>query len=215
MLRKSRVLASEFFTGGVLPVLRKLQTIIQGVYSLCCVSLRTKTVSFQDEDQHKVIAMEKTVLVKKLKEKAILPTYGTEFSAGADLYACLTEPVAIKPGEAFLVPTGLSMEIPEGFAGLIFARSGLATKQGLAPANKVGVIDADYRGEILVCLLNHSMEERTVLPGQRIAQMVITPYLQAMWQEAQELPETARGSGGFGSTGAFENPDPPGGAGKS
>ena len=141
------------------------------------------------------------VSVKKLNENAILPTYGTEYSAGADLYACIEEPVTIGPGEAFLVHTGLSVAIPEGYAGLIFARSGLAVKQGLAPSNKVGVIDADYRGEIMVSLYNHSGESRIVEPGERIAQMVITPFLKADWQESEELSETERGAGGFGSTG--------------
>jgi len=141
--------------------------------------------------------------VKKLNDKAILPTYGTEFSAGADLYACLEEPVTVMPGEAYLVHTGLAMEIPAGYAGLIFARSGLAVKQGLAPSNKVGVIDADYRGEIMVSLYNHSKEMRQISPGERIAQIVITPFLAAQWEEVQELQETQRGAGGFGSTGKF------------
>ena len=139
--------------------------------------------------------------MKKLYPAAKLPTYGTEYSAGADLYACLETPVTIAPGESYLVPTGLSMEIPAGYAGLIFARSGLAVKQGLAPANKVGVIDPDYRGEVLVALLNHSAKERTVEPGERIAQLVITPFLTAQWVETEELQETVRGTGGFGSTG--------------
>ena len=143
------------------------------------------------------------IAVKKLDEKAILPTYGTEYSAGADLYACLEEPVTIAPGEAFLVHTGLAMEIPEGYAGLVFARSGLAVKQGLAPSNKVGVIDADYRGEVMVSLYNHSKEARIIEPGERIAQLVITPFLSAQWEEVPELCETVRGAGGFGSTGKF------------
>ena len=143
------------------------------------------------------------VAVKKLIDKAVLPTYGTEFSAGADLYACLEEPVTVMPGEAYLVHTGLAMEIPAGYAGLIFARSGLAVKQGLAPSNKVGVIDADYRGEIMVSLYNHSKEMRQISPGERIAQIVITPFLAAQWEEVQELQETQRGAGGFGSTGKF------------
>ncbi len=139
--------------------------------------------------------------VKKLDEKAILPTYGSAFSAGADLYACLSEPVVIAPGEAVLIHTGLAMEIPIGYAGLIFARSGLATKQGLAPSNKVGVIDPDYRGEVMVSLFNHSKEERTIEHGERIAQLVLTPFLTASWNEVDELNETVRGAGGFGSTG--------------
>ena len=144
---------------------------------------------------------EQTIQIQKLNENAVLPTYGTVFSAGADLYACMDSPVSIPSGEAVLIHTGLAMAIPEGYAGLVFARSGLATKQGLAPSNKVGVIDADYRGEVMVSLYNHSKEERKVEPGERIAQIVITPYLKADWQIADTLPETGRGSGGFGSTG--------------
>jgi dUTP pyrophosphatase len=137
----------------------------------------------------------------KLNEKAIIPTYGTEFSAGADLYACLESPITIKPGETFLVKTGIAMEVPVGFAGLIYARSGLASKKGLAPANKVGVVDSDYRGEIMVALHNHSLADATVEPSERIAQMVITPYLMAEYEEVAELGDTVRGEGGFGSTG--------------
>ncbi|MGI6072063.1 MAG: dUTP diphosphatase [Lachnospiraceae bacterium] len=139
--------------------------------------------------------------IKKLNENAVIPAYGSEYSAGADLYACLDKPVTIKAGEAYLVHTGFAMEIPEGFAGLIFARSGLATKKGLAPSNKVGVIDADYRGEIMVSLFNHSKEDRVVEPGERIAQLVIIPFLNADWNEVDELSKTVRGKGGFGSTG--------------
>lgn len=139
--------------------------------------------------------------IKKLDEKAILPTYGSEFSAGADLYACLEEAVTIEPGEAVLIHTGIAMEIPVGYAGLIYARSGLATKKGLAPSNKVGVVDADYRGEIMVSLFNHSKEARVVEHGERVAQLVIAPFITAEWNEVEELNETARGEGGFGSTG--------------
>ena len=139
--------------------------------------------------------------VKKLDERAILPTYGSEYSAGADLYACLDEAVTIQPGEAVLIHTGLAMEIPEGYAGLIYARSGLATKKGLAPSNKVGVVDPDYRGEIMVSLFNHSKEERVVEHGERSAQLVIAPFLTASWNVVEELEETVRGAGGFGSTG--------------
>lgn len=141
------------------------------------------------------------VNIKKLKENAIIPTYGSEYAAGADLYACLEESVTIKAGETYLVKTGIAMEIPEGFAGLIYARSGLATKKGLAPANKVGVIDADYRGEIMVPLHNHSRQEAVVEPGERMAQIVITPFLAAQFIETEELEETVRGEQGFGSTG--------------
>ena len=141
------------------------------------------------------------VNIKKLNDRAILPTYGSAFSAGADLYACLEEPVAIEPGEAVLIHTGLAMEIPVGYAGLIYARSGLASKKGLAPSNKVGVVDADYRGEIMVSLFNHSKESRTIEHGERIAQLVITPFLSVDWNEVDSLEDTERGAGGFGSTG--------------
>ena len=145
--------------------------------------------------------MSTPVAVKKLRSGAKLPTYGSEFAAGADLYACLEEPVTIRPHETFLVPTGLSLEIPVGWAGMIHARSGMATKRDLAPANKVGVIDSDYRGEIMVSLHNHGEKEQTVEPGERIAQLVIMPYLTAQFFEAETLSDTVRGEGGFGSTG--------------
>ena len=141
------------------------------------------------------------IKVKKLRPGAQLPTYGTEFSAGADLYACLEEPVTIAPGETKKIPTGLAMEIPIGCAGLIYARSGLGTRQGLAPANKVGVVDSDYRGEFMVFLHNHSAETRTVSHGDRVAQLVVTPVFTPGFQEAGELSDTLRGDGGFGSTG--------------
>lgn len=138
---------------------------------------------------------------KKLNENAVTPTYGTEFSAGADLYACEGGEVTIEPGESKLIQTGLSLEIPVGYAGLIYARSGIATKRGLAPANKVGVIDSDYRGEIMVCLFNHSKTAQTIADKERIAQLVITPFLQVEYCEKDELSDTVRGEGGFGSTG--------------
>ena len=141
------------------------------------------------------------VKFKKLFENAICPTYGTEFSAGADLYALADDDIVIKAGETTLVHTGIAVEIPQGYVGLIYARSGLATKKGLAPANKVGVIDADYRGELMVALYNQSKEERTVSAGERIAQLVIAPFLKAEFEEAEELTDTVRGEGGFGSTG--------------
>lgn len=141
------------------------------------------------------------VRVKKLNQNAILPTYGSECAAGADLYACNTEEITIKSGETVLVHTGIALEIPVGFAGLIYARSGIATKRGLAPANKVGVIDSDYRGEIMVALHNHSDKEQTIAVGERIAQLVITPYITAVFCESEELDDTVRGAGGFGSTG--------------
>ena len=145
--------------------------------------------------------MNAPVAVKKLRPNAVLPTYGSEFAAGADLYACLDTPVTIGSHETVLIPTGLSFEIPVGWAGMIHARSGLATKRHLAPANKVGVIDSDYRGEVMVSLHNHSQQPQTVEPGERIAQMVIMPYLTASFFEAEELSDTVRGEGGFGSTG--------------
>ncbi len=141
------------------------------------------------------------VEIKKLNDKAILPTYGSEYAAGADLYACLDEEITINPHETVLVPTGLAIELPLGYAGLIYARSGLATKKGLAPANKVGVVDCDYRGEVKVALHNHSAVAQTVAAGERVAQLVITPYLTAEFVEKDELSETVRGVGGFGSTG--------------
>ena len=141
------------------------------------------------------------VSVKRLDPRAKLPAYGSAAAAGADLYALTDGPVTIAPGQTELIHTGLSLAIPQGYVGLVYARSGLATRQGLAPANKVGVIDADYRGELMVSLHNHSGEERTVNTGDRIAQLVIAPYLTARFQEAEELDDTQRGSGGFGSTG--------------
>ncbi|MBE5942614.1 MAG: dUTP diphosphatase [Lachnospiraceae bacterium] len=141
------------------------------------------------------------VPIKKLDEKAIIPTYGSAYAAGADLYACLDETVTIAPGETLLIHTGIAMEIPAGYAGLIYARSGLASKKGLAPANKVGVVDADYRGEIMVALHNHSNVAASVEPQERIAQLVITPYLTAQFEETDNLSDTVRGAGGFGSTG--------------
>ncbi len=138
---------------------------------------------------------------KKLNENAVTPTYGSEFAAGADLYACEGGEVSIGAGETKLIHTGLSLEIPEGYAGLIYARSGIATKRGLAPANKVGVIDSDYRGEIMVSLHNHSGVTQTIADKERVAQLVITPFLKVEYSEADELSDTVRGDGGFGSTG--------------
>ena len=142
-----------------------------------------------------------TVKFKKLSKNAICPTYGTEFSAGADLYALCENDIVITPGETVLIHTGIAVEIPEGYVGLIYARSGLATKKGLAPANKVGVIDADYRGELMVALYNQSKEERSITAGERIAQLVIAPFLKAEFEEVNDLTDTLRGEGGFGSTG--------------
>lgn len=138
---------------------------------------------------------------KKLDKRAQMPSYGTEYAAGADLYACMEEPLAIAAGATEFVHTGIAMEIPEGLVGLVYARSGLACKKGLAPANKVGVIDSDYRGEIMVALHNHSGEDITIDKGERVAQIVIAPYLYARYKEVEELEETVRGEGGFGSTG--------------
>lgn len=141
------------------------------------------------------------VKIKKLRENAIIPTYGSEFAAGADLYACLDESVTIDVGETKLIPMGIALSIPVGFAGLIYARSGLASKRGLAPANKVGVVDSDYRGEVMVALHNHGKEAQIIEAGERIAQMVIAPYIAANFILSDELDETVRGEGGFGSTG--------------
>ncbi len=143
----------------------------------------------------------KTIRVKKLHPNAKLPTYGSLEAAGADLYACLEEAVTIQPGEIFWVPTGIALEVPKGCAGLVYARSSMGAKRGLAPANKVGVIDSDYRGEIRVVLLNHSKQPQTLEPGERVAQFIITPVLQPAYEEVTELTDTDRGAGGFGSTG--------------
>ncbi len=152
--------------------------------------------------EKRLTMIQANVPIKKLNDNAVLPTYGSEYAAGADLYACINEEVHFAPGETKLIKTGLAMEIPAGYAGLIYARSGLASKKGLAPANKVGVIDADYRGEIMVALHNHSTVSVSIEPQERIAQLVITPYLTAHFEETQELSDTVRGTGGFGSTGS-------------
>lgn len=142
-----------------------------------------------------------TVKIKKLNPHAVIPAYGSSFSAGADLYACLEHDTTIAPGETAMIPTGLALEIPENYAGLVYARSGLASKRGLAPANKVGVIDSDYRGELIVALYNHGPAPQTVCPGERIAQLVVTPVLPCDFVETETLTDTLRGVGGFGSTG--------------
>ena len=141
------------------------------------------------------------IQLKKLKENALLPTRGSEHAAGYDLYACLEEDVLIAPGHTVKIGTGLAVAVPEGFFGAVFARSGLASKEGLRPANCVGVCDSDYRGEYIIALHNDSGMERTVRHGDRIAQLVILPFLPAEFEECDSLPETARGAGGFGSTG--------------
>lgn len=140
------------------------------------------------------------IKIKKLKKNAVIPTKGSPFAAGSDLYSAEND-LVIEAGKTAMIGTGLAMEIPEGYAGLVYARSGLACKEGLAPANKVGVIDSDYRGEIKVALHNHSSERKTVKKGERIAQIVITPFLSADFCEAEQLNQTVRGEGGFGSTG--------------
>ena len=144
--------------------------------------------------------MEK-ILVKKLNPAAMLPVYGTAEAAGADLCACLPSPVTVAPSETVWIPTGIALAVPRGCAGLVYARSGMACKRGLAPANKVGVIDSDYRGEITVVLHNHGTEAQTIHHGDRVAQLVITPVLTPGFAETASLDDTARGEGGFGSTG--------------
>lgn len=139
--------------------------------------------------------------IKRLNENAIVPKYASEYAAGADLYACIDEEEVILPGTTKLIKTGIALEIPVGYAAFIYARSGLASKKGLAPANKVGVVDCDYRGEVMVALHNHSNKEQSVLPGERVAQMVIAPYVTADFEVVEELSETVRGEGGFGSSG--------------
>lgn len=141
------------------------------------------------------------IKIKKLSENAKLPRYGSEFAAGADLYACEPTPVVLLSGETKFIHTGIALELPEGYAGLVYARSGLACKQDLAPANKVGVVDCDYRGEVMVALHNHGKEVRTVSGGDRIAQLVVAPVIHADFEEAETLSDTVRGVGGFGSTG--------------
>ena len=146
--------------------------------------------------------MNVSVNIKKLHEKAIIPRYGSEYAAGADIYACIDEgSVELEPGQTVLVHTGIAMEIPQGLVGWVYARSGLATKRGLAPANKVGVIDCDYRGELMVSLYNQSNTVQTIEHGERIAQLVIAPYYTAVFEETDRLSDTVRGEGGFGSTG--------------
>lgn len=142
-----------------------------------------------------------TIRVKKLHPNAVLPTYGSAEAAGADLYACLDEPVTVEPGKTAWIPVGFAMEVPRGCAGFVYARSGMACKKGLAPANKVGVIDSDYRGPVTVVLYNHGDEPQTITHGERIAQMVITPVLTPAYEEADDLSDSVRGQGGFGSTG--------------
>ena len=142
------------------------------------------------------------ISVKKLDERAVLPTYGSQYAAGADLYAICEGTTTFAPGETKLIHTGLAMEIPIGLVGLIYARSGLASKKGLAPANKVGVIDSEYRGEIMVARHNHGNIPQTITDGERIAQIVFAPFYAANFNVVDELADTARCTGGFGSTGS-------------
>ncbi len=143
----------------------------------------------------------KLIAVKRLREGAKLPAFGSEGAAGADLCACLDAPITIQPGQTAFIPTGLAMMLPDGHVGLVCARSGLACKSGIAPANKVGVIDSDYRGEFIVALHNHSQSPYTVNHGDRIAQLLVIPVLHTTFFETDVLSETVRGEGGFGSTG--------------
>lgn len=138
---------------------------------------------------------------KKLDPRAVAPSYGSEYAAGADLHAILDAPIIIRPHESVLIHTGIAVAIPVGYVGLVYARSGIACKRDLAPSNKVGVIDADYRGEIMVSLHNHGTVDQTVEPNERIAQMVITPIYSSIYEEVDNLDDTERGTGGFGSTG--------------
>ncbi len=141
------------------------------------------------------------IQIKKLRENAIIPTRGSEQAAGYDLYACIDEEVTVKAHTTQKIGTGIAVAVPDGYFGAIFARSGLAAKQGLRPANCVGVADSDYRGEYIVALHNDTDEDKLVEPGERIAQMVVMPYLSVEFDEVSELDETQRGAGGFGSTG--------------
>lgn len=136
-----------------------------------------------------------------MNDLAIIPKKGSEEAAGVDLHACITESIYVSPHETVKIDTGIAVELPKGTFGAIFARSGLATKEGLAPANKVGVIDSDYRNSIIVALHNHSNMSRVINPGERIAQLVVIPYIPIEFKEVDKLSDTERGLGGFGSTG--------------
>ena len=144
--------------------------------------------------------MKQQIKIKKLKDNVVLPTYGSDKAAGADLHACTYNNIIILPHTTAMIPTGLAMELPEGYFGAIFARSGLAVKQGLRPANCVGVVDEDYRGEVMVALHNDTDKVEIIFPNERIAQLVLLPYTQCDFVE-DKLSETERGDGGFGSTG--------------
>lgn len=153
--------------------------------------------------------MSQTLKFKKTDPRAVIPARSTPGAAGYDMCACLEVPVTIYPGETVMIPTGIAMEIPLGVAGLIFPRSGMASKRGLAPANKVAVIDPDYRGEIFIALLNHGKVHQVIQPGDRIAQMLFVPYFAPELEEVETLTETKRGEGGFGSTGTAAQPEQP------
>ena len=141
--------------------------------------------------------------IKKLNDNAIIPTRGSEYAAGYDLYACVESPITIPSHRTEKIGTGLSIEIPNGYFGAIFARSGLATKQGLRPANCVGVCDSDYRGEYIIALHNDTDEAKLIMPGERIAQLVVMPFLEVEFNEVNELGNTQRGNKGFGDSGRF------------
>lgn len=141
------------------------------------------------------------IKIKRLKEDAVIPTHGSKYSAGYDLSACVDRPITIPAHETVKIGTGLAIEVPEGYFGAIVARSGLSTKQGLRPANCLGVCDSDFRGEYIVALHNDLNEAQLIMPGQRIAQLIVIPYLPVEFVEVDVLTETERGSGGFGSTG--------------
>lgn len=145
--------------------------------------------------------MHMKINVKKVRESAKLPTYGSQYAAGADLYACTEGEIEIAPHSTAMIPTGIALELPVGYAGFIYARSGLASKRGLAPANKVGVVDCDYRGEVIVALHNHGESAQKIAAGERVAQLVVAPYITADFEDVDELSSTERGAGGFGSTG--------------
>ena len=145
----------------------------------------------------------KTVNVKRIRDNAVIPAKGSGSAAGYDLYACMDKPVFIRPSETVMIGTGLALELPDGTFGAVVARSGIAVKRGLAPANKIGVIDSDYRGECMVALHNHSAETQWVNPDERIAQLLVLPYVDVDFVESKDLSETERGEGGFGSTGVY------------
>ena len=141
------------------------------------------------------------IKIKKLKPNATIPSKGSQFSAGFDLHACITNSIKIEPGSTVKIPTGFALEIPNGYAGFVFARSGLATKSGLAPANKVGVCDSDYRGEYVVAIHNHGKMTIEIKPNERIAQLIFIKVSDFNFVEVEELSETERNDKGFGSTG--------------